>query len=176
MKNFGKLLNTLLLSLSLVVAAIFIYGALKPSDHKVDQIEQSSVSLKKPARSLSEQDELTNKYMKELQNKLRKDELEQVQELKKAQEVQKNQNAKDDDWTKIPLEQQISKDGPADDTENDRSVAGIRLNKDTAAEFVETARKNGYHVVLSNTYEVLSIAPILNSKGINDTLETNPAQ
>lgn len=181
MKNISKIINILLVSLSCLVAGIFIFGILKPTENKIDQS-----SLDSPKKSLvsqlENQDEMTNKYMKELQIKLRKAQLESDNELKNAQNYQKTA-PKDEDWTKVPIEQQISKDGewvesPGGMTRSTAGVrsSGINLNKDNAAEFIETARRNGYHVILSDTYEVISVTPIMNTKGINDSFETHPAQ
>jgi hypothetical protein len=190
MKNLNKIINIILVLLSCLVAVIYIFGSFKKSSLNssdkliVQRIDQSSVSGKEKsvkAPEVSSQDELTNKYMKELQLKLKKEELEASNLIKKAQNYQRPKS-KNDDWTQVPVDQQISKDHPSETREigsvekspAGTSFGGVAITKETAADFIETARKNGYHVILSDTYEVISVTPIMNTKGRSDSFETNP--
>lgn len=187
MKNLNKIINIVLVLLSCLVAAIFIFGTLKKSNstsEPVQKIDQSSVSSVKKDRVVtapSPQDELTNKYMKELQLKLKKEELEASNQIKKSRNYQRPKT-KNDDYTQLPADQQISKDVPFESRETSSvekspsgtSFGGVAITKETAAEFIETARKNGYHVVLSESYEVISVTPILNTKGRDDSFQTIP--
>lgn len=181
MKSLNKIINTLLVAISVVVAAIFIFGVLKqPSDNN---IEQSSTSNTQPTvNALTDRDELTNRYMKEIEAKLRKEQLDSANDLKRAQLLKTPPKSTDEDWSHVPLEQQISKDHSGDDRQEiTRSTAaensqGITLNKDTAKDFIEAARRNGYYVILSDTYEVISITPIRNNEGQYDSFETHPSQ
>lgn len=178
MKDMNKLINTILITVSAIVAVIFIGGVLKKNNQVEQRTDQSSMRESNP-------DDLTNKYIKELQGKLKQEEQESIKQIRKAQQAQPIARPKDEDWRQVPIEQQISRDqaveSRAEVRQVDRSAAGASfggttINKDNAAEFIATARKNGYHVVLSPTYEVISITPIMNTQGVNESFETNPAQ
>ncbi len=178
MKSINKIINTLLVIASLVVGGIFIYGSFNQSADQA--IDQSSVGTEASVEDLhSDRDELTNRYMKEIQSKLRNEKLQSAKDLKRAQLNQPPRKIKDEDWTHIPLEQQITKDYSNDDRQEiTRSTAGnqsdgVKLNKHTAKEFIQAARRNGYHVILSETFEVISITPIRNTTGEYDSYESH---
>ena len=169
MKDLNKIINTLLITASVIVAVIFTIGVLKknsPIEQRIDQSSMGEVNS----------DELTNKYIKEFQHKLKQDERELVKQIKKAQQVKPMGLPKDDDWRQVPLEQQISKDVAVERTAAGSSYGGTAINKDNAADFIVTARRNGYHVVLSAAFEVISITPIMNTQNVEESFETNPAQ
>lgn len=178
MKDMNKLINTILITVSGLVAVIFIFGVLKKNSHVEHRTDQSSMGE-------TNTDDLTNKYIKELQGKLKKEEQESLNQIKKAQQA-KPMRPKDEDWSQVPIEQQISRDGAIDgqaelqkiqrSAAGGASFGGTTITKENAAEFIATARKNGYHVVLSPSYEVISITPIMNTQGIDESFETNPAQ
>lgn len=178
MKDMNKLINTILITVSGIVAVIFIFGVLKKNVLVEQRTDQSSMRE-------SDSDDLTNKYIKELQGKLKQEEREALKQIKKAQQSKPIEHARDEDWRQVPIEQQISRDEAADGRAElqkiERSAAGATfggtsINKNNAADFIATARKNGYHVVLSPSYEVISITPIMNTQGIDESFETNPAQ
>lgn len=178
MKNINKLVNTILIAVSSVVAIIFAVGLLKQNHPEVTPTHKLDQS------SFGNPDEVTNKYIKELQTKLKQDEQESIKQIRKAHTYKRWSKAKDEDWTKVPIEQQISRNEDlgtrAELQTSERQAAGASfggttINKDNAEEFIATARRNGYHVVLSNSYEVISITPIMN-KEINDSFETSPAE
>lgn len=169
MKDFNKLINTMLIAVSGIVAVIFIFGVLKKNSSEVEQrTDQSSLRG-------TNSDDLTNKYIKELQGKLKKDEQTSLNQIKKAQQA-KPVRARDEDWRQVPIEQQISRDGAVERTAAGNSFGGTKINKDNAADFIATARKNGYHVVLSPSFEVISITPIMNAQGVDESFDPNPAQ
>lgn len=169
MKDLNKIINTILITVSGIVAVIFIIGVLKKNSPLEQRMDQSSMGEVNP-------DELTNKYIKEFQNKLKQDERELLKQIKKAQQIKPIGLPKDEDWRQVPIEQQISKDVAVERTAAGSSFGGTAINKDNAADFIATARKNGYHVVLSAAYEVISITPIMNTQNLDETFETNPAQ
>ena len=177
MKDMNKLINTMLITVSGIVAVIFIFGVLKKNSQTEQRTDQSSMRE-------SSSDDLTNKYIKELQGKLKQDEQNSINQIKKAQQA-KPAKARDEDWRQVPIEQQISRDEAIDYRAEfqkiERSAAGASfggtsINRDNAAEFIATARKNGYHVVLSPSYEVISITPIMNTQGVDESFDPNPAQ
>ncbi len=168
MKNMNKLINTILITVSFVVAIIFVVGFFKKNT-PVQRIDQSSMSHLNT-------DDLTNKYIKELQGKLKQEQKESLNALKKAQQYKPVDRPKDEDWRQVPIEQQISRDGAVDRSAAGVFFGGTAINKENAADFIATARKNGYYVVLSPTYEVISITPIMNTQNIDESFETNPAQ
>ena len=169
MKNLNKIINTLLVTVSGIVAVIFIVGVLKKNSSVEQRTDQSSMGE-------VNSDDLTNKYIKELQSKLKQDERESLKQIKKAQQAKPINLPKDEDWRQVPIDQQISKDVAVERTAAGASFGGTVINKDNAAEFIATARKNGYHVVLSSAFEVISITPIMNMRNIDESFETNPAQ
>lgn len=178
MKDMNKLINSILITVSGIVAVIFIFGFFKKNAEPVHRTDQSSMRE-------SSSDDLTNKYIKELQGKLKQEEQDSMNQIRKAQQAKPIARPKDEDWRQVPIEQQISRDQAVDNRAELRQVersaagtsfGGTTITKENAAEFIATARKNGYHVILSPTYEVISITPIMNTQGVDESFETNPAQ
>jgi surface antigen len=169
MKDMNKLINTILITVSAIVAVIFIGGVLKKNNQVEQRTDQSSMRESNP-------DDLTNKYIKELQGKLKQEEQESIKQIRKAQQTQPLAKPKDEDWRQVQAVENRAEIRQIDRSAAGASFGGTTINKDNAAEFIATARKNGYHVVLSPTYEVISITPIMNTQGINESFETNPAQ
>ena len=190
MKHLNKIINIILGSLCCVVASVFIFGYFKKTNISrfdseksvVYKTDQSSVSQNATNQKLNTQDELTDKYMKELQLKLKKSEREAASEIKKTNQYPNLKKPKDEDWSNVSSDQQISKENQFENRGTSSvsrpqgipQFGGTQINKDNAAEFIETARKNGYYVELSNSFEVINVTPIMNTKGINDSFETNP--
>ena len=169
MKDLNKIINSLLFTVSGIVAVIFIVGVLQknpPAEQRTDQSSMGEINS----------DDLTNKYIKELQNKLKQDERESLKQIKKAQQAKPIGSPKDEDWRQVPIEQQISKDVAVERSAAGSSFGGTAITKDNAADFIATARKNGYHVVLSAAFEVISITPIMSTRNIDELFETNPAE
>ena len=80
MKDINKLINTILVAMSVVVAAIFIFGVFNKKSQPENRTDQSSM------REVNT-DELTNKYIKELQGKLKQEELNSINQIKKTQQT-----------------------------------------------------------------------------------------
>ncbi len=168
----NKLINSILITVTASVAVIYVLGLFKMNDAPVTRTDQSSL------REDVHRDELTNKYIKEIQGKLKQEERDAKQLMLKALQYKDMVKPKDDDWSKVPVQQQITRDQAVDLQKSDRNTAGtlngaITITKDNAAEFIATARKNGYHVVLSATYEVISVTPMMNTRGVNESFETH---
>lgn len=168
MRDLNKIINTILVTVSGIVALIFAVGLFK-KNVQVEKTDQSSF------REVNT-DDLTNKYIKELQIKLKQNEIDSLAQVKKTQIPKPVEKTKDEDWSKVPLEQQISREGVSTRNAAGSVSGGTVINKENAAEFIATARKNGYHVVLSPNYEVISITPLLNTQNLDDSFETHPAQ
>ncbi len=169
MKDMNKIINFILISVTGLVVIIFVFGFLKKSEI-IQRTDQSSISDLNP-------DDQTNKYIKELQIKLKQEERDSAAALKLAQKMKPLEKPKDDDWRQVPLDQQIS---PEEVVAIERTTAtatfgGTSITKDNAAEFIATARRNGYHVILSPSYEVISITPIMNTHKKSEIFDTNPA-
>ncbi|MBC7457121.1 MAG: hypothetical protein H7235_02500, partial [Bdellovibrionaceae bacterium] len=73
----NKLINTILITVSGIVAVIFIFGVLKKNSQVENRTDQSSMRE-------SSSDDLTNKYIKELQGQLKQEERESIKEIRKA--------------------------------------------------------------------------------------------
>jgi LAS superfamily LD-carboxypeptidase LdcB len=174
MKDMNKLINTVLIAVTVIVAVIFVVGVFKNND-PVTRTDQSSMSDE------VNHDDLTNKYIKELQGKLKQEEKDAKELMRKAQQIKPAVKPRDEDWRQVPVEQQISRDQAVEVQKSDRGTAGsvngaTTITKENATEFIATARKNGYHVILSPTYEVISVTPIMNTRNVDESFETHPAE
>lgn len=176
MKFSKQFLNYAIVSSAVIVAVIFLSGFFQNKKKMNNFIEQSSYRDDK---------NLTNKYMQDLNLKLKNEELrvfQLQQQVQRESELKamskKNQN---EDWSKVNVEKQIQKQErlPVSDSISnsaDRKFSNISLNKDNAQEFIEMARKNGYFVELSETFEIISITPIIQSQKMNDSFEIQAPQ
>lgn len=177
-KNLNKILNYAIAVATVFVAAVYLNNLNKKSHREIAQYDQSSTGM-----PVDRQQEIASKYMKELQAQLKKEEIKSLENLKKIQEIKKYVDQERDRQAAYgPKEQQITKEREESFVELEKrsaasgsgSQGAVLLNKDTALEFIETARRNGYHVELSPQYEVISITPIM-KKDRQDSFDTNPA-
>ncbi len=138
-------------------------------------------------------DELVNKYMKETQIVVLKQERESIHKIK-SQNIQITQSKlknKEISPSEIPIEKQIAKNYSLTDEQSltetfDQKTYDIQIaktedlqsKKEYAREFIANARKNGYHITLSEDLQVTSVQPIrkpTNQPNDNDTFETDPS-
>jgi len=171
-------------------ACISIFGYVYYSYTTQKQIElKRIVDSKKPTP-----DELVNKYLKQGSLELNRQKLESLNKIRS--------NVIDDSVAKtkmkevspeaIPIEMQIAKDksistsngqGLSDEFNQKynqyltNQIADAQYRKEYAKQFIENARKNGYHITLSDEMEVTSVKPIRQPTNQNDTesFESQPS-
>lgn len=193
MGQMNKILNYLLWASGLVTVAIFVNIYKNKYDSKTAPVAQyetnhSSYSIE------NKPDEKVNQYMLEVQQKLQRQQLQTSVNIKNAaaQPVRAQNAEKEIDPMSIPVEQQIWRD-PAQEPSsgalpsnqiNQKSyqdqvnnLQTEQARKQYAREFIENARKNGYHIKLSNTLEVISVEPIRDPQSQpEDTFESHPSE
>lgn len=171
-------------------ACISIFGYVYYSYSTQKKIEmQRIVDSKKPTP-----DELVNKYLKQGSLELNRQKLESLNKIRSN--VIDNSAAKTK--TKeippeaIPIEMQIAKDKSNSSSKSQglseqfnekyiqyqtAQIADEQSRKEYARQFIENARKNGYHITLSDEMEVTSVKPIRQPTNQNDTelFESQPS-
>lgn len=172
MKNLNSLLNILLFFVVGISAGIFYIGFKK---EKVSQKQESSFEQSSLSPSKESTDEVVNHFLKEMDRKKRLEEFKTFKDVRNNEDLKKlNQELTKEnmDFSHIPLEEQIS---PAYKQETPKFQIPGGINSSNAREFVEAARQNGYEVILSENYEVISVRPI-NKRNVNDVHEVYPAE
>lgn len=175
-KSLNKVLNYLIAAGVVIVAAIFINSFSKKND-----LDKEAVQYDQSSMSIDKQQEAASNYMKELQYQQKRQEIKSLENLKRIQEIKRYvDKERDRQGVQVPREQQITKEQSEVtpraqlETRTTSSTEGVVIGKENAQDFIETARRNGYHVILSPNYEVISITPIMNSNR-QDSFESNPS-
>ena len=161
MQKLSKYLNYLILLLVVTYGYIYFFEA-SSAKQKVAEI--------KPKVDI---DQVVNKFLKQTSEQTLKDQLafkEALQkQLNKSVVIKRKIVKQQTDDT--PASQQIWKDealerSPAEQIQSEINLKqqhrqNEELDKEEyARQFIENARKNGFHVVLSSDYKVLSVTPI----------------
>ncbi len=188
MKWINKFLNYILFFS--FAACISIFGYIYHSYSAQKKIEmQKIVDSKKPTP-----DELVNKYLKQGSLDLNRQKLESLNKIRSNEidESLTKSKAKEISPEDIPIEMQIAKDksnsatsgqGLSDEFNQKynqyqiEKIADEQSRKEYAKQFIENARKNGYHITLSDDMEVTSIKPIRQPTNQNDSesFESQPS-
>lgn len=182
MKTLSKFLNYLILVL------IFAYALFYYFENKKNEIKQSSTAYAAPAKSV-DVDQIVNKYMKQTADQMVRDQLNSQiklqQQLKQPIQIKnKVVEVKPED---VPVDQQIIKESQlqANAAENlkmqQEMIANQKLQeefekKEFARKYIENARQDGYHVILSPDLKVISITPIRKPSQDQDAVELFPAE
>jgi glutamine cyclotransferase len=188
MKWINKFLNTILFFAVTICVGVFGYIYFQktsaPKNLKVSESVHSSLSP----------EELVNKYMQESSSELQRQKLESANKIKSTTipiEISKLKE-KEINPSDIPIEQQIAKDtasvSPQTTLTEDfnqkswqsqvQNIQSAEEKKQYAKEFIENAKKNGYHITLSDDLQVTSVKPIrkpTNQQNDTDTFESEPS-
>ena len=152
-------------------------------EEPIGEAHHSSFAYNKNAKGQSSMDEKVNQYMHEVQKKLTVAELRSLNHLHGLGPQPKAPARKlediETDPSKITRNQQIWKEPDSHkDIIQKRIIEEEKLKKDSdqakrqyASEFIENARRNGYHITLSPTMEVLSVEPIKKPGDDYDSLD-----
>ncbi len=180
MKQINKLFNYLILFL---VAGYGLFFFLSENTTKSvrakGQIELSSNDV----------DQAVNKYLKQTTETIQKDQVNSDRVLYRAlnQPINLKSQTPETNPAEIPASRQIWKDvdeaqSPADliNTQVYDSMALQKQDeqerKQYAHEFIENARRGGFHVVLSDDLsKIVSVTPIRKPSQDDDSVETNPS-
>jgi hypothetical protein len=134
-------------------------------------------------------DDVVNKYIKQTADQMARDQLNSQiilrQELQKPLLLKKPTATTEVNPEDIPADQQIWKDsqtsGNSPKSYEKESAEKIKQldeqdKKEYARQYIENARKDGYHVVLSPDLKVLSVTPIRRPSQSSDSVESFPEQ
>lgn len=157
-----------------ISAGIFYIGFKKSkvshNQNQESEIEQSSLSPSKEST-----DEVVNQFLKEIDRKKRLEEFKTFKDVRNNEDLNKlnKELTKDSmDFSHIPMEEQIS---PAYKQDAPKFQIPGGINSSNAREFIEAARQSGYEVILSDTFEVISVKPI-NKRNVNDVHDVYPSE
>lgn len=169
MKWINKFLNYILFFTALTCVSIFGYVYSVYSEQKKIQIQKTAAQQQPSA------EELVNKYMKQGALDLQREQLESLTKMKSNLGSEKNKPVavKEIPPEQIPIELQIAKDqsSATEQTLTEefnqkyfqsqvQQKEDERSREEYAKEFIENARKNGYHITLSEDLQVTSVRPI----------------
>ncbi len=183
MKAIHKFLNLILFfAFSIFVGvSVFIYYK------KTGEIQFAS---KAPSKVKLTPEELVNKYLKEGQEKVQTQQINSILTLKNTtpETAKKEKEIRIED---IPVDQQIAKNIKApeqsltekfDTQAYDEQLEGAQsaqAKKEYARQYIENARKAGYHITLNDQLEVVSMKAIRKPTSQTDkidTFESNPEE
>jgi hypothetical protein len=168
-KWINKFLNYILFFT--VAISVGVFGYIYYSQKEKKRIEQE----KKIASQQPSAEELVNKYLKQGSVELQQQQIESMAKIKSnlIDEKKNKVVVKEIPPDQIPIEMQIAKD-KSNSSEQSLTeefnqkyfqsqvdqVADEQARKEYAKEFIENARKNGYHITLSEDLQVTSVKPI----------------
>lgn len=180
MKKLSQYLNFLICAVVLGFGVFYFLSAKKSERNLAASAEQN-----KPQVNV---DDVVNKYIKQTADQILRDQVRSQQnirqQLSKPIVVNKAPEVNPQD---IPVEQQIWKDKRLNQLNAEAQKAEQQSieeqkrqeeldKKEFARQYIENARKDGYHVVLSPDLQVLSVTPIRKPSQTSDTVETFPSQ
>ena len=136
-------------------------------------------------------DELVNKYLKQGSLDVNRQKLESLNEIRSSVIDQTifRSRPKEIPIEQIPVEMQIAKDKSnigirgqsLEDEFNQKNnlyqsaqIEDEQARKEYAKKFIENARKNGYHITLSDDLQVTSVKPIRQPTNESDTESFEP--
>lgn len=186
MKKLSEYLNYLILSVIVGFIAIYFVEIKKVFiKHEITAPTET-----KPATV--NVDEVVNKYMKQTEAQILRERVESElalrRQLNRPIVIKKAESVAEINPEDIPVEQQIWKDSKLKSmsaAESKKSQQEFEENlkrqdeqekKEFARQYIENARKDGYHVVLSPDLKVLSVTPIRQPSQSNDSTESFPSQ
>lgn len=192
MKWANKFINYILFFSFCICIGIFSYVYFLKSNQNISKAEVESLK-KIPDATVSPED-LVNKYMKQGALALQKQKFNSVNKINSKvidADLVKNQ-IKEVDPSKIPIELQIKKNDPVSDRGQNltdefnikaykaqiKSATDSQAKIEYAKQFIENARKDGYHITLSEDLQVTSVTPIrkpTNQSSDEDTFESDPS-
>jgi hypothetical protein len=179
-KKLNKFFNIIIL-VFIVGYAIFYYAHKNnflASEKPVQQIDLSSVDV----------DKVVNMYLKQTTEQMARERYDSKKALDSAlKESIKINRSTEISPADIPYERQVHKD--MSDTRSPSEVINAQIieqdnydkmeelnKKEYARQFIENARRGGYHVVLSDDLKVVSVTPIRKpSQEDVDTVESIPS-
>jgi hypothetical protein len=185
--KLSEILNYLIVVLVLTIAGTFFF--LKKSE-KVVAADEAKTKLN---FSVKEQDEVVNKYLQATSQSVLLDRAKANRFLLEAKEQitrqeKANREKQDRENEKIPLERQIWKEPKAGALDLLADTVNSKTNdtkfkaqpdevdkKAYAREWIENARKGGYHIELNENLEVIKSVPIRKPSEFNDAVELNPS-
>lgn len=185
MKNLSQILNIFILLAVAVTGYIFWQGY----QQRHPQEQQTDLS----SESTTAQQSRVNKYMQEVQAQLKQQERESATRMQKRIQARLAKPAETDP-SKVPIEKQIWKDPDLEkereqsiddriserakeriNEENEQRLEEARLRKEYKQDIIENARRDGYHVEISDSLEIISITPIRKPSGKQDSFESHPS-
>ncbi|MEQ1721828.1 MAG: hypothetical protein ABL930_01540 [Pseudobdellovibrio sp.] len=188
MNKLSQILNYLIVVLVLAIAGAFFY--FKNSE----KIAATVTPKTEQDLSVKEQDEVVNKYLQAtnqsvLLDKAKADRFLLEARAQIAKQEKANREKQDRENEKIPLEQQIWKEPKVGELDSPADIVNSKINekkfkaqadeidkKAFAREWIENARKGGYHIELNENLEVIKSVPIRKPSQDNDAVEFDPSE
>lgn len=187
MSKLSDILNYLIVFLVVGIAGAIFYFK------NVESAEVAAKPLTAQQLSSKQQDEVVNKYLQEtnqsvLREKIKSERIMAEARIKLAELEKLNREKQQKENEKIPLERQIWKesssdvaDSPAQDINSkvhqkafqDKSEEAEK--KEYARQFIENARKGGYHIELDSNNEVIKVTPIRKPSQQEDSSGSYPS-
>ncbi len=187
MKKLSEILNYLIVILVIAIAGAFFY--FKKNVNVVAEVKPKT----EHDLSVKEQDQVVNKYLQEtnqsvLLDKAKADRFLIEAKAQIAKQEKANREKRDKENEKISLERQIWKETKSPEAESPADIVNSKINdikfkaqadefdkKAFAREWIENARKGGYHIELNENLEVIKSVPIRKPSQDNDAVEFEPS-
>lgn len=178
MKKLSQYLNYLILILVLGFGLFYFVSSKKAA---TDRNLAATPDVKKPVNV----DEVVNKYMQQTATQIMRDQVSSraAIQLQLSRPIVVKKDTKPEIKPEdIPAEQQIWKSSqlkaePTGQASAETLKAQDDLDKkEFARQYIENARKDGYHVILSPDLKVLSVTPIRQPSQFQDSTESFPAE
>lgn len=179
MRKLSKYLNYLIVIILLVYGLFYLY--------QTTEIKNLSVTTSPSKPSQKDIDQVVNKFMKQTAQQSTEElwnaKLAINRQLKKPLNIKKNETEiRPED---IPADQQIWKDDqnatPSDVISNElfqqelQKKLEVQEKQEYAREFIENARRNGYHIELSPDLNVIRVTPLRRPSQNDDSVDSFPA-
>lgn len=179
MKLLNRVFNLAIVLIIFGYGAFYFYSGSHKKDKALGQVELSSSDI----------EQVVNKYLKQTTNAVQMSRFNSDRALQAArnQPLNLTNRSKETNPANVPVEKQIWKDSdfsasPAETIaadvfdENALALQDEQMRKQYAQDFIDNARRGGFHVVLSKDLtKILSVTPIRKPSGEDDSTESFPS-
>ncbi len=180
MEKLSKFLNYL------IITIFFLYGIFYFFKSRNFAAQVDSSSVKSPEKAV-DVDEIVNKFMRQTAAQTIHDQYAAQLALKKqlTQPLKLSPSVSETSSEDVPVEKQILKadsgDSPAEIIRQEVFEKELQLKSEQldrqeyARQYIENARRSGYHLVLSEDLKVISVTPIRKPSQNIDSVDSFPA-
>ena len=180
MKKLSKYLNYL------IIAILSVYGIVYLYQHQYAVAQKDQASLKSLNKA-PDVDQIVNKFMRQTAAQTIQDQYASQMAIKKQLVRPLNLTRSENDIhpDDIPLEKQVHRnevgESPAEMIRQElyekelQSKGEQQDRQEYARQYIENARRSGYHLVLSEDLKVISATPIRQPSQHDDSVDSYPA-